>query len=244
MINFLSSVGIIGGADGTTSIIVSGPRAQADGTFWGWLAGGCLLAYLLGSVDFGIIVSKLLYKDDIRTHGSGNAGATNILRTFGWTGAILTALGDIAKSAIAVTLVRWMVTNATGVPELGACAAYVSGLFAVFGHLWPIWFKFKGGKGVATAGGAILATAPLVVLVLAAVFAIMVITTRIVSLSSITVAALYPVLTFLYSMWRGYDVGFTTVCALIMGGLVIWMHRENIKRLRNGTEYKFGQKKK
>ncbi len=243
MINFLSSVGVIGGADGPTTILVSGPLAQADAGFWGWLALGCLIAYLLGSVDFGIVVSKLLYKDDIRTHGSGNAGATNILRTFGWAGAILTALGDIAKSAIAVTLVRWLVTNATGVPELGACAAYVSGLFAVFGHLWPIWFKFKGGKGVATAAGAILATAPLVVLALAVVFFLMVVTTRIVSLSSITVAALYPVFTFFYSSWRGYDVGFTTLCALIMGGLVIWMHRANIKRLLNGTEYKFGQKK-
>ena len=131
----------------------------------------------------------------------------------------------------------------TGDPALGVYGAYLAAFCAVCGHLWPIWFHFKGGKGVATAAGAILATAPLVVLALAVVFFALAFSTRIVSLSSVTVAALYPVFTFFYSGWMGYDVAFTTFCAAVMGGLVIWMHRANIKRLLNGTEYKFGQDK-
>lgn len=180
----MTSLGIIGGADGATAAFVFGVFVTGpDPKFWVMLALGGVLAYLLGSVDFGILVSKYLYHDDIRTHGSGNAGSTNILRTFGLKAALLTALGDIGKGAVSTLLGRFIVEWGTGDPALGVYGAYLAAFCAVCGHLWPIWFHFKGGKGVATAAGAILATAPLVVLALAVVFFALAFSTRIVSLS-------------------------------------------------------------
>ena len=237
-------MGVIGGADGPTAVFVS----SVTGTGFTWSAVIFLLlaalqAYLLGSVDFGIIVSKFIYHDDIRNHGSGNAGTTNILRTFGKKAAAMTVIGDIGKGVVATILGRLLLETFCG-QQFGAYGAYLAAFCAVCGHLWPVWFGFKGGKGVATATGAILATAPAVVLPLAVVFFGVAFTSKMVSLSSITAAALYPVFTALYSWYKGYNVLFTTCCAAVMAALVIWMHRENIKRLRNGTEYKFGQKKK
>ena len=231
-----ASIGIIGGADGPPPIFVTTRFSWP--TIGMWLLGG-VLAYLIGSLDFGIMVSKRMYKDDIRTHGSGNAGTTNMLRTFGGKAAGLTIIGDLGKGAIATLLGRFLVTLVNLNPEAALVGAYISAFCAVLGHLWPIWFHFKGGKGVATAAGAILATAPPVVLALAVIFVIEFLMFRMMSLCSITAAALYPVFTALYAWYRGGDILFTTLCAAIMGGLVIWMHRSNIQRIRNGTEYKF-----
>ncbi len=200
-------------------------------------------AYLLGSINFGVVVSRLLYHEDVRTKGSGNAGTTNILRTYGKKAAALTLAGDIGKGVAAVLLGKLIFALAIG-PEAALYGGYLASIAAVCGHLWPIWFGFKGGKGVAVAAGAILATQPPVVLALAVVFFALAFSTRIVSLSSIVVAALYPVFTGLWSWYQGYNVWFTTVFAAAMGLLVIWMHRANIARLLNGTEYKFGEKKK
>ena len=216
------SIGIIGGADGPTAIFIT---TQVSWPTVGMWALGAVLAYLIGSLDFGIMVSRRMYRDDIRAHGSGNAGTTNMLRTFGGKAAGLTILGDLGKGAVATLLGRFLVTLVNLNPEAALVGAYISAFCAVLGHLWPIWFHFKGGKGVATAAGAILATAPPVVLALAVVFAIEFFAFRMMSLCSITAAALYPV--------------FTALCAAVMGGLVIWMHRSNIQRIRNGTEYKF-----
>ena len=201
-----------------------------------------LVGYLFGSVNFGVVVSRLLYHEDIRTKGSGNAGTTNILRTYGKKAAALTLAGDLGKGVVAVLLADvlfWLVQ-----PGGGMYGGYVAAFAAVCGHLWPLWFGFKGGKGVAVAAGAILATQPPVLLALAVVFFALAFSTRIVSLSSIVVAVLYPVFTALWSLHCGYNVWFTTGCAAVMAALVIWMHRANIKRLLNGTEYKFGEKKK
>ena len=238
-------MGIIGGADGPTAVFVSGAMTTTNFT-WAvviMLLLAALQAYLLGSVDFGIIVSKYIYHDDIRNHGSGNAGTTNILRTFGKKAAAMTVVGDIGKGVVATILGRVLMESFCGT-QFGIYGAYLAAFCAVCGHLWPVWFGFKGGKGVATATGAILATAPAVVLPLAIAFFGVAFTSKMVSLSSITAAVLYPVFTALYSWYKGYNVLFTTCCAAIMAALVIWMHRENIKRLRNGTEYKFGEKKK
>ena len=179
-------------------------------------------AYLLGSVDTGILVSKYLYHDDVRTHGSGAAGMTNMLRTFGKKAAALTAVGDVLKGVVAVCLGRWLFghlpADAAVSPYLGV---YLAAILAVVGHSKPIYFGFKGGKGVLVAAGAIL--------------------------GSITMAAAYPVLTLVYSLMRGLptrDVVVCTVGAAIMGGMVIWMHRSNIQRIRDGKEYRFGQKHK
>ncbi|WP_418454683.1 glycerol-3-phosphate 1-O-acyltransferase PlsY [Allofournierella sp.] len=207
------------------------------------LAAAAAAAYLLGSIDFGVVVSRLVYREDVRSKGSGNAGATNMLRTYGKAAAALTLAGDLGKGVLAVALGRLLFGLCTVSPEWAVYGGYVAAIFAVCGHLWPVWFGFKGGKGVAVAAGAILATEPVVLLALAVVFFALAFATRIVSLSSVTVAALYPVFTALWSWYTGRSVWFTTLCALVMGLLVIWMHRANIQRLKNGTEYKFGQKK-
>lgn len=188
------------------------------------LAAAAAAAYLLGSIDFGVVVSRLVYREDVRSKGSGNAGATNMLRTYGKAAAALTLAGDLGKGVLAVALGRLLFGLCTVSPEWAVYGGYVAAIFAVCGHLWPVWFGFKGGKGVAVAAGAILATEPVVLLALAVVFFALAFATRIVSLSSVTVAALYPVFTALWSWYTGRSVWFTTLCALVMGLLVIWMH--------------------
>lgn len=203
-------------------------------------------AYLLGSVDTGILVSKYLYHDDVRNHGSGAAGMTNMLRTFGKKAAALTAAGDVLKGVAAVCIGRWLFgflpADAAVSPYLGV---YLTAILAVVGHTKPIYFGFKGGKGVLVAGGAILAIQPILIPFLFLIFLACLLPTGMVSLGSITMAALYPVLTLIYSCYRGLAAGDMAVCfvgALIMSILVIYMHRSNIKRIREGKEYRFGKK--
>lgn len=207
------------------------------------LLAAAAVAYLLGSIDFGVVVSRLVYHEDVRSKGSKNAGATNMLRTYGKTAAALTLAGDLGKGVLAVVVGRLLFGLCVASPDWAVYGGYVAAIFAVCGHLWPVWFGFKGGKGVAVAAGAILATEPVVLLALAVVFFALAFATRIVSLASVTVAALYPVFTALWSWYTGRIVWVTTLCALVMGLLVIWMHRGNIQRLKNGTEYRFGEKK-
>ena len=240
MYNAILSVGIIGGADGPTQVYVSGAPV-------GWiilLTAVCLAqAYLLGSIDFGVVVSRLLFQEDVRSKGSGNAGTTNILRTYGKKAAALTLAGDMGKGVAAVLIGRLLFGLFLPVPDATVYGAHLAAIAATCGHLWPVWFGFKGGKGVAVAAGAILASQPVVEAGLVVVFFTLAFATRIVSLASITVAVLYPVFTALWCWYRGGVIWFPTLCAAIMGVLVIWMHRANIRRLCNGTEYKFGQKK-
>ena len=122
------------------------------------LAAAAAAAYLLGSIDFGVVVSRLVYQEDVRSKGSGNAGATNMLRTYGKAAAALTLAGDLGKGVLAVALGRLLFGLCTVSPEWAVYGGYVAAIFAVCGHLWPVWFGFKGGKGVAVAAGAILAT--------------------------------------------------------------------------------------
>lgn len=201
-------------------------------------------AYLLGSLDFGIIVSTVFYRKDIRTVGSGNAGMTNILRTFGKGAAAVTLAGDMLKGVGAVLLAKYLFSGLSGVSPM--YCAYVAAIGALLGHLFPLYFGFKGGKGVSVAAGTIIGIQPLLVLPLILVFLAVVFFTRIVSLSSIIVAALYPVVTLIYYTVWGDGASnplVNTLFAAFMGGLVIWMHRSNIARLRAGTEYRFGEKK-
>lgn len=217
----------------------------------------CLLtalqAYLLGSLLFGVLVSKLLYHDDVRLHGSGNAGMTNVLRTYGRLPAVITTVGDVGKSVAAVRLGEWIfdaLLSGTGAAFQPICqpicGAYLAALFCMLGHSKPLFFGFRGGKGVLVGAGAALATEPVVCLGLLAVFLAEVAITHIVSLGSIIIAALYPVLTLCYWLWRGTDtvsLVFSTACCAGMGVYVVWLHRSNIERLKNGTEYRFGEKK-
>ena len=194
-------------------------------------------AYLLGSLSFAIIVSKLTLGKDIRNYGSGNAGLTNSYRTMGAKKTLLVLLGDIAKGAAAVSI---------GMVLAGPVGKLTAGIFVILGHMFPLYFGFKGGKGVLVGAGAALATEPLVCAALLVIFLIEVAITRIVSLGSIIIAALYPVGTLINLIACGANlptIVFSTVCCAIMAAMVIWLHRSNIERLKNGTEYRFGEKK-
>ena len=193
-----------------------------------------LQAYLLGSVDTGILVSKFVYHDDVRNHGSGAAGMTNMLRTFGKKAAAMTATGDVLKGVLAVCIGRWLFqllpADAGVSPYLGV---YLAAIFAVLGHL--------------VAAGAILAIQPVLLPFLAIIFLVCLIPTGMVSLGSVTMAALYPVLTIIYGSLQGYAAGDMLVCAIgsgFMSGMVIYMHRANIQRIREGKEYRFGKHNK
>jgi glycerol-3-phosphate acyltransferase PlsY len=213
-----------------------------------WL-GVMLEAYLLGGIDTGIIVSKKFFDDDVRTHGSGAAGMTNMLRTFGKRAAVVTAVGDVLKGFLAASIGAWLFgafEGATGCPSL--YGAYLASVMAVIGHWKPPYFGFKGGKGVLVAAGTLLAICPLLVPVMVVIFLAFFLPTRMVSLGSIMMAASYPFLTWGYGVLLHRDMPqliFSIVCAALMGGLILYLHRSNIGRIRSGTEYRFdGRHKK
>ena len=205
------------------------------------------IAYLLGSIDTGILVSKLVYHDDVRKHGSGAAGMTNMLRTFGKRAAAMTAAGDVLKGVLAVCIGRWLFTFLSGELFSQYVGVYLAAILAVVGHLKPIYFGFKGGKGVLVAGGAILAVQPVLFPCLFVIFLICLIPTGMVSLGSIVMAACYPFLTLGYGLLTGLtgrDLAVTTIGAAIMAVMVLYMHRSNFQRIREGKEYRFGRKGK
>lgn len=202
-----------------------------------------VVSYLVGSFNMAIIISKYHKSKDIRNYGSGNAGMTNMLRTFGRKAAAYTFGGDFFKGALAVALARMAVSNF----ELPFDMGYVAAIFVVVGHIFPLYFKFRGGKGVATAFGAMLVLNWAAFLALLIGLVPMVFIIRIVSAVSLCGASLYPVLTFLMLYLQGENMLTTvipdTIFSLILSGLTFYAHRENIARLRNGTENFFGDKK-
>jgi len=208
-----------------------------------------IVGYLLGSINPSIIVSKKLYGKDIRESGSGNAGLTNMLRVYGKKAALCTLAGDMLKTALSVALGACIygVKNWT-VVDRSMEGAYLAALFCVLGHIAPIYYKFRGGKGVLAAATAILLLDPIVFLMLLGVFALVLILTRFVSMSSITAAFFYPALTYITHSYimevppAMVTMLFSIICAV----MVIYMHRENIRRIANGKENKlsFGGKKK
>ena len=192
--------------------------------------------YLLGSINFAIIVSRKLSNDDVRNHGSGNAGATNMLRTYGKRAALLTIGGDMLKSAVSVIF---------GQAVFGNIGGAIAAFFVVFGHMFPIYFRFRGGKGVASAAMAILVLSPPTFLIMLAIFLIIVIGTKYVSLGSTMAALLYPLLIDrmdrIFSVSEGKGARF--IFALLTCVFVVYMHRENLKRIYNGTESKISLSK-
>ncbi len=200
-----------------------------------------LVSYLLGSVSFAVIVSRIGAKDDVRNHGSGNAGMTNILRSYGKKMAAFTAIGDFGKGVIAVALGR-IIFSLAGIQ--GIDAGYIAGLFVILGHLYPLFFGFKGGKGVLTSLGAAVIVSPIPFLVIAGIAIPTVFAVKIVSLISIIGFALYPVVVVAVDLLLNKPFLGELIFALVVSGLGIWKHRGNIQRLRAGTEYKFGQKNK
>lgn len=192
-----------------------------------WIVG----AYLLGSVSFGILVSKLFGLADPRTVGSGNPGATNVLRSGKKSAALLTLLGDAFKGWLPV----WMALQTN---QLMWVVSWV-GIAVFLGHLYPIYFKFKGGKGVATALGVMTAISPLLGLAALVTWVIVFAFSRYASLASIVAAVFVPIHSYYYL--RPYKDFFLML--LVLSGLLIWRHRGNIKKLLNGTEDGFKKKK-
>jgi glycerol-3-phosphate acyltransferase PlsY len=185
------------------------------------------LGYLVGSVPFGIVWAKLFGLGDIRQIGSGNIGATNVLRTGHKLAALLTLIGDVGKGAFAVLVARAL---------LGEGAAQAAGLFAYLGHLFPVYIGFRGGKGVATWLGTLLAIAWPVGLAAAATWALAAALLRISSLAGLAAAALAPI--WALALGRGE----VFVLALLLGALIFERHRANIGRLMRGEEPRIGQK--
>lgn len=195
-----------------------------------------LVAYALGSLNFGIIISKLVYKDDIRNYGSGNAGTTNMLRTYGKKAAIATILGDALKVVFAILIGNCLVGSLF-------YGGYVAGFFAVLGHVYPVYYKFKGGKGVVASAITILMLDWKVFLVVLGVFVIVVAIWKYISLGSILAAATYPMITYAAAISSGRPGGLDVVFAFILAMFVIILHRTNIQRLLEGRENKLSFKK-
>ena len=192
-----------------------------------------LAAYLIGSLSFAVIVSRLMGLNDPRTYGSGNPGATNVLRSGNKAAAVLTLLLDALKGFVPVLLVRLY-----GAPfglDDGTLALVALGAF--LGHLWPVFFRFKGGKGVATAAGVLLGLNPWLGLATLATWIIIAVFTRYSSLAALVAAVFAPFYQVL--IW---ERGPIAVAVFVMGALLVWRHRANIQKLLNGTESKLGQK--
>ena len=194
-----------------------------------------IIPYLLGSLNFGVIISKLRYRDDVRTHGSGNAGMTNMLRTYGKSAALITLLGDLVK-AIASAVFGLILMPGDGF-------AYIAGIACMLGHAFPIYFKFKGGKGVVVALGTMLVLNPKVCGACLLIWILVVSFSKYVSLSSMMAASLFPLINFFWPFWfEPHPI--QTISSVVMAVLIVWLHRENIVRLMKGTENKFSLKKK
>ena len=192
-----------------------------------------VLAYLIGSLSFAVIVSRTMGLSDPRSYGSGNPGATNVLRSGNKTAAVLTLLLDALKGFVPVVLVNEFGTRY----GLGEGTLALVGLAAFVGHLWPVFFHFRGGKGVATAAGVLFGLNPWLGLATLATWVIIAVFTRYSSLAAIVCAVFAPFYQLL--LWGGGPVA---VAVMVMGGLLIWRHRANIRKLLQGTESKLGQK--
>ena len=195
-----------------------------------------LVAYLIGSISFAIIFSKKFAGFDVREKGSNNAGTTNVLRTVGKRAAALTLICDILKGVVSVLLAMlaaniWKETDA----EL---IKYLAGLMAIIGHTFPVYYGFKGGKGVATSLGVLLVVHPQIGIICLVFALIIMIATRLVSLGSVLAATLFPILTVFM-----VDSFGAKIISILIALLVIFNHRSNIKRLKNGTENKISFKK-
>ena len=196
--------------------------------FWGLVA----LGYLLGSIPFGYLLVRATGRGDIRFQGSGNIGATNVARTAGWSVGIATLLLDAAKGYLAVKLAGHFSGNDVRI-------MMYAGLAAVLGHIFPVWLRFEGGKGVATALGVFLALCWPAVAAASVLFLLVAVFWRFISLASISAAAALPLLIYLLYAPRHAPPTTVSVCTLLVAVIVIAKHRDNIERLIHGTEPRF-----
>ena len=194
-----------------------------------------VVAYLIGSVSFAVVVSRAMGLADPRSYGSGNPGATNVLRTGNRRAAILTLVGDAAKGAVAVGLARAL-ADRFGFDDL---TLTLVGLAAFIGHLYPVFHGFQGGKGVATAAGVLLALSPWLGLATLSTWVVIAVFLRYASLASLVAAVFAPAF---YLLLAGADG--VLLALAVMSALLVWRHRRNISNLMAGTEGRIGQKKK
>lgn len=207
----------------------------------GWLAlaavGIAVLAYFLGCFNGAVVVSRYILRDDVRNHGSGNAGLTNFYRTFGGPLTLVVILSDAVKAVVAVLFAMWIAGSIS--PELITLSKYWAGLFCLLGHMFPVTFQFRGGKGILSGGTIALMMDWRVALVVWGGFLILAIATRYVSLGSCWAGLSFPFVT-----WFVYQDELIAVLAVIIGGLILFKHRGNMVRIVQGTESKFALHKK
>ncbi len=199
-----------------------------------------LIGYVFGLFQTGYFYGMTKHVD-IRKHGSGNAGTTNALRTLGWTAGVITFIGDCLKCVLAVVVVHLLF----GQNENIALLSMYAGMGAVLGHNFPFYLKFKGGKGIAATAGLVLSTNPIMFLIVALIFAAIVLTTRYVSLGSIVIMIVFVIEVVVYGQNGGFQLAQPQLYELyavvvFLAGMAIYRHRANIKRLLTGTENKFG----
>ena len=216
------------------SVLIPGPLLYAAPV-------AAVISYFLGCFNGAVIVSKYILRDDVRTHGSGNAGLTNFYRTFGGPLTLVVILCDALKAVLAVLVGMAAVRVVLGdvlwaeeMPWLLAYSKYWTGLFCLLGHMFPCMFKFRGGKGILSGGTLALMIDWRVALVVWGGFLVLAVLTRYVSLGSCWAGASFP-----FASWFVYRDWLILLLAAVCGGLVLWKHRGNIQRLLAGTESKF-----
>lgn len=205
-----------------------------------------LIAYLLGSIPFGYILLRVFRGEDVRQHGSGNIGATNVARKAPGLG-IATLVLDAAKGYAAVAVGSLFTVDAVtkagvqsdpiAIAHVALLVGSIAAVFAIVGHVFPVWLKFKGGKGVATGVGTFLAIAPKAVLVVLVIFAVLVTAFRYISLGSIIATAAFPI--FAWLLYRNQSSPAVFVATVAAAALIIVKHHQNIRRLLAGTEHRF-----
>lgn len=208
-----------------------------------------VISYLLGSCNSSIITVRLLKHEDIREHGSKNAGLTNTLRCYGKIPALITLIGDLGKGIVSVLLSIFVFNLIVGKGSFDSMTVgYISGIAAILGHIFPVYYGFKGGKGVLVSCSILIVIDPLTFVIIIPFFAVVLLISKYVSVASISAAVFYPILTFLLHYFaENVDLNLCiihTVLVAITSVLLIYMHRTNIQRLKNGTENKFFGKKR
>ena len=203
----------------------------------GIFAGVTVMAYFLGCFNGAVVVSRFILRNDVRNHGSGNAGLTNFYRTFGGGMTLIVLAADVMKTVVAVELS--VAIYSCFLPGVPVFIRYWTGLFCMLGHMFPCMFQFHGGKGVLSSGALVFLLDWRIAAMLWGVFLLVVLVTRYVSLGACCGVALFPLMSAL--VYRSVDV---TVMAALIAALVIWQHRSNIRRLMRGEESKFHFQKK
>ncbi len=227
------------------------------GRYWLFVLMSAVIAYLIGSVNTSIITTRIVARKDIRTLGSGNAGFTNVLRSVGKGPAVITFVGDFLKGVVSIGIAWLIFTLFCGkdAEPVMPYTLYITGLACVLGHMYPIYYGFRGGKGVVTTASVMLMTDWRTLAAALAIFAIVFLSTKVISKCALANAIMYPVTTFCFKFFIDYlpnkdkspasllFVLFATAVTLVIGVLVIYRHKDNIKRILDGTEKKITSKK-